>query len=55
VILGPLAETNFMTTMISFGNDWTVFFTRPISGTIMAVAILTIVYPVFRQFRKRAT
>ena len=55
VILGPLAETNFMTTMISFGNDWTVFFTRPISGTIMAVALLTIVYPIFRQLRKRAT
>ncbi|HEX6319282.1 MAG TPA: tripartite tricarboxylate transporter permease, partial [Burkholderiales bacterium] len=55
VILGPLAETNFMTTMISFGNDWTVFFTRPISGTIMAIALLTIVYPVFRQLRKRAT
>ena len=53
VILGPLAETNFMTTMISFGNDWTVFFTRPISGTIMVVALLTIVYPVFRQLRKR--
>ncbi len=55
VILGPLAETNFMTTMISFGNDWTVFFTRPISGTVMVVAILTIVYPVFRQYRRRAT
>jgi putative tricarboxylic transport membrane protein len=53
VILGPLAETNFMTTMISFGNDWTVFFTRPISGTIMVIALLTIVYPVFRQLRKR--
>jgi putative tricarboxylic transport membrane protein len=55
VILGPLAETNFMTTMISFGNDWTVFFTRPISGSVMAIAILTIVYPVFRQYRKKAT
>lgn len=54
VILGPLAETNFMTTMISFGNDWTVFFTRPISGTIMAIAVLTIAYPIFRQLKKRA-
>jgi putative tricarboxylic transport membrane protein len=53
VILGPLAETNFMTTMISFGNDWTVFFTRPISGTIMAIALATIVYPVFRHLRRR--
>lgn len=53
-ILGPLAETNFMTTMISFGNDWTVFFTRPISGTIMALAILSLVYPLLRHLRKKA-
>lgn len=54
VILGPLAETDFMTTMISFNNDWTVFFTRPISGSVMAVAILTLVYPVFRHLLRRA-
>jgi putative tricarboxylic transport membrane protein len=54
VILGPLAETNFMTTMISFGNDWTVFFTRPVSGGIMAAAILTLAFPVIRQLRRRA-
>src|SRR3989338_8771445 len=30
-ILGPLAETNFMTTMIGYQNDWTVFFTHPVS------------------------
>jgi putative tricarboxylic transport membrane protein len=53
VILGPLAETNFMTTMISFGNDWTVFFTRPISGTIMVIALLTVIYPVLRQLRRK--
>ena len=31
-ILGPVAETAFQTSMISYGNDWTVFFTRPVSG-----------------------
>jgi len=53
VILGPIAETNFMTTMISFGNDWTIFFTRPISGTIMALAVITLVYPILRHLRRR--
>ena len=53
VILGPIAETSFMTTMISFSNDWTVFFTRPISGTIMAIALLTLVLPVLRQLLGR--
>lgn len=52
VILGPLAEQNFMTTMISFGNDWTVFFTRPVSGPIMAVGIFTLLFPLYRRLRR---
>ncbi|MCC7485130.1 MAG: tripartite tricarboxylate transporter permease [Burkholderiales bacterium] len=49
VILGPLAEQNFMTTMISFSNDWTVFFTRPVSGSLMALGIVTLVWPLARH------
>ena len=45
VILGPIAEESFMNSMISFGNDWTIFFTRPISGSIMAAIALTLVLP----------
>lgn len=52
-ILGPLAETSFMTTMISFHNDWTIFFTRPISGSVMALCIFTIVYPAYRTWREQ--
>ena len=51
-ILGPLAETNFMTTMVSFDNDWTVFFTRPISGAVMALALLSLVLPAMRAMRQ---
>ena len=47
-ILGPLAETNFMTTMVSFDNDWTVLFTRPISGAVMALALFGLAYPVIK-------
>jgi len=52
-ILGPLTENNFMTTMVSFNNDWTVFFTRPISGSILALAIVGLFYPVFREALRR--
>ena len=48
VILGPLAETSFMTTMVSFNNDWTVFFTRPLSLVMLLMAaglVLLIVLP----------
>jgi putative tricarboxylic transport membrane protein len=52
-ILGPLAETSFMTTMISFSNDWTVFFTRPVSGGIMALALLALVFPLVSDGLRR--
>jgi putative tricarboxylic transport membrane protein len=41
-----------MTTMVSFDNDWTVFFTRPISGTVMALAVLSLVVPMVRAARQ---
>ncbi len=50
-ILGPVAETSFMTSMIAYKNDWTVFFTRPISGPVMALTILALGYPMFRHAR----
>jgi putative tricarboxylic transport membrane protein len=52
-ILGPLTENNFMTTMVSFNNDWTVFFTRPISGSILLLAIIGLFYPVLRESLRR--
>ena len=58
-ILGPLAENNFMTTMVSFDNDWTVFFTRPISGGILALSIAGLLWPLGRaawsRYRRNGT
>jgi putative tricarboxylic transport membrane protein len=53
VILGPLAEQSFITSMISFQNDWTVFFARPISGTVIALAILALLFPFARHILQR--
>jgi putative tricarboxylic transport membrane protein len=50
-ILGPLAENTFMTTMISFGNDWTVFFTRPVAGTVMALSLVALGIPAIRHLK----
>jgi len=52
VILGPIAEESFMNAMISFGNDWTIFFTRPISGTIMACTLVALALPVLASLRR---
>jgi putative tricarboxylic transport membrane protein len=52
-ILGPLAESSFMTMMISENNDWTVLVARPISATVMVMAVVSLVYPIHRQLRER--
>jgi putative tricarboxylic transport membrane protein len=49
-ILGPMAENSFMTTMISFQNDWTIFFRRPISGIMMAVSVIALFLPMMRKY-----
>lgn len=54
IVLGPLAEDSFRQTMIADQGDWTVFFTRPLSGIIMACAVLLFVAPLLLQlFRRR--
>lgn len=52
-ILGAQTENAFMTSMISYQGDWTVFLTRPISGTVMALSLLSLGYPLYRNLRHR--
>ena len=44
VILGPLAERYFMTSLANYDNDLTIFFTRPISATILGFAGLFVLW-----------
>lgn len=58
VILGPLAERYFLTSLANSHQDWTVFFTRPISGTILFLALLFVIWSLWTPitsmlFRKR--
>jgi putative tricarboxylic transport membrane protein len=39
VILGPLAERYFLTAMLSYNNDVTIFVQRPLSAGILALAL----------------
>lgn len=49
LILGPMAEDKFMTSMYAHGNDFSIFFTRPISGAIMVFSIILLFTPFLRQ------
>jgi len=54
-ILGPLAETSFLRSMIRYDNDWTTFFRRPISCTLLLLAIATFVVPLLSRLRRQRT
>ena len=44
VILGPLAERYFLTSMAGYDQNPWIFFTRPISGAIMALALAMLLW-----------
>jgi len=44
-ILGPIGETAFMRSMIASNNDWTVFVSGPISGTLIVASLAALSYP----------
>ncbi|MBD9529274.1 tripartite tricarboxylate transporter permease [Paracoccus sp. PAR01] len=44
VILGPLAERYFLTAVANSHQDFTVFFTRPISATILLLALVFVLW-----------
>ncbi len=52
IVLGPLAERSLRQSLLASQGDVTTFFTRPISGTCMLVALLLVCYPLMRKFRK---
>lgn len=53
LILGPLGEQYFMTSMVSSGNDLTVFVTRPVSGALLGLSLALLVWPAVQQWRAR--
>ena len=52
-VLGPLMEENLRRAMLIARGDATVFFTRPISGTLLVLALILLVISVLPMIRKR--
>ena len=54
-VLGPMMELNLSKALIMFGNGNPLyFFTRPISGVLLALALGVLCLPLFRRLQKRA-
>lgn len=55
VILGPLAERYFLTSMISYDNQVSIFLTRPLSGSILLIAFVFLVWSLWPNIRQLFT
>lgn len=52
IVLGPMLEQNFVTSMIKSDGSFLAFFARPIAGVLGAVTILVWVAMAWRGFRR---
>jgi len=52
LILGPMAEQSMRQALTISAGDFTTFLTRPISGSILAIAVLMLVVPRVLKMRK---
>lgn len=54
IILGPMADAEFIRTSIRYGGDYLIFFKRPISlGLIVAIVLASLVPLFLKRYRKR--
>ena len=51
IILGPMAEQYFLTSMVSHQNDLTVFVTRPVSAVVLLLSVLMVAWPLVKRAR----
>ena len=54
IVLGPLAERSVRQSLIGSHGDISIFFSRPISGTIMVIAIILLALPLFKFIKDRS-
>jgi putative tricarboxylic transport membrane protein len=52
-VLGPLMEENLRRAMLIARGDATVFFTRPISGVLLSIAIILLILAALPKMRRR--
>ena len=54
LVLGPILEQNFMTSMIKSEWDLTLFFTRPIAAVLGVMTIIVWFFPLLAAFLEKA-
>ena len=52
VILGPMAEQYFVTSMVSNANVVSIFVTRPVSAVILLLSAVMVLWPIWKARRR---
>jgi putative tricarboxylic transport membrane protein len=55
IVLGSLAEEELRRSLVISGGDISIFFTRPISLTLLVLAVVGIITPYYRNYKMRKT
>tara|TARA_B100001094_G_scaffold278585_1_gene288170 strand:- start:574 stop:1320 length:747 start_codon:yes stop_codon:yes gene_type:complete len=50
IVLGPLAETSLRQSLLMSSGSFDIFFSRPISGVIMVIAVILLFMPLINTF-----
>ena len=53
IVLGPLAEPALRQSLLISSGSFSIFFTRPIAGVIIIIALILMILPVIQIFKKR--
>ena len=53
LLLGGTVEKNMRTALVISQGDWSYFVTRPISIVLIVMIVLTFLFPVFQEMRKK--
>jgi putative tricarboxylic transport membrane protein len=53
IVLGPLAETSMRQSLLMSSGSFEIFFFRPISGCIMAIAVILLLMPLINSFNNK--
>lgn len=53
IVLGPLAESSVRQSLIMSHGSFTIFFERPISATILAIAVILFVLPMMKNLKRK--
>jgi putative tricarboxylic transport membrane protein len=52
LVLGPMLEENVRRTLVVSNGDWLVYLRRPISLTLLVLAVATALYPAYLEWRR---